>query len=100
MKSQISQSPNLTLVKLTKVQDKRKWHDRFIKNYAGRTKQASPTIFSDAVSLFFVTQSASDLLGYIRITNYSERYEHLTNQPAWSASDAYVKPVYRNRGVL
>jgi hypothetical protein len=100
MKSQISQSPNLTLVKLTKVQDKRKWHDRFIKNYAGRTKQASPTIFSDAISLFFVTQSASDLLGYIRITNYSGRYEHLTNQPAWSASDAYVKPTYRNRGVL
>ena len=80
MKSQISQSPNLTLVKLTKVQDKRKWHDRFIKNYAGHTKQASPTIFSDAVSLFFVTQSASGLLGFIRITNYSARYSHLTDQ--------------------
>jgi len=100
MKSQISQSPKLTLVKLTKVQDKRKWHDRFIKNYAGHTKQASPTIFSDAVSLFFVTQSASGLLGFIRITNYSARYSHLTDQPAWSASDAYVKPTYRNRGVL
>ena len=24
----------------------------------------------------------------------------MTDQPAWSASDAYVKPTYRNRGVL
>lgn len=93
-------SPNLSLVKLTKVQDKRKWHDRFIKNYKGHTKQASPTIFQDTVSLFFVAQSESDQLGYIRITNYSARYSHLTDQPAWSASDAYVKPKYRNRGVL
>ena len=46
-------SPNLSLVKLAKVQDKRKWHDRFIKNYKGHTKQASPTIFNDIVSLFF-----------------------------------------------
>jgi GNAT superfamily N-acetyltransferase len=93
-------SPNLSLVKLDKVQDKRKWHDRFIKNYKGHTKQASHTIFNDIVSLFFVAKSESDLLGFIRITNYSARYSHLTDQPAWSASDAYVKPTYRNRGVL
>ena len=71
-------SPNLSLVKLAKVQDKRKWHDRFIKNYKGHTKQASPTIFNDIVSLFFVAKSEANLLGFIRITNYSARYSHLT----------------------
>ena len=100
MKVSNPMSPILSLVKLTKVQDKRKWHDRFIKNYKGHTKQASPTIFQDIVSLFFVAQSESDQLGFIRITNYSARYCHLTDQPAWSASDAYVKPPFRNRGVL
>ena len=100
MKVSNPMSPILSLVKLTKVQDKRKWHDRFIKNYKGHTKQASPTIFQDTVSLFFVAQSESDQLGFIRITNYSARYCHLTDQPAWSASDAYVKPPFRNRGVL
>ncbi len=93
-------SPNLSLIKLAKVQDKRKWHDRFIKNYKGQTKQASPMIFQDTVSLFFVAQSESDQLGFIRITNYSAQYSHLTDQPTWSASDAYVKPPFRNRGVL
>ncbi len=100
MKIPKPKSPNLSLVKLAKVQDKRKWHDRFIKNYKGHTKQVSHTIFNDIVSLFFVAKSESDLLGFIRITNYSAQYSHLTDQPAWSASDAYVKPKFRNRGVL
>ena len=93
-------SPNISLIKVTKIQEKRKWHDRFIKNYAGHTKQASPTIFNDVVSLFFVAKTESVQLGFIRITNYSAQYKHLTDQQAWSASDAYVKPAYRNRGVL
>lgn len=91
---------NLKLVKISTAKDKIKWLERFRKSYSGGMQKTSAEIYKDEVCLFFVALSSDTEVGYIRISNYSKYYSHITKEPAWSASDAYVKPKYRKSGIL
>jgi GNAT superfamily N-acetyltransferase len=91
---------NLKLVKISSAKEKIKWLDRFRKSYSGGMQQTSAEIYKDEVCLFFVALSSDIEVGYIRISNYSKYYSHITKESVWSASDAYVKPKYRKSGIL
>jgi GNAT superfamily N-acetyltransferase len=91
---------NLKLVKISTAKEKIKWLERFRKSYSGGMQKTSAEIYKDEVCLFFVALSNDIEVGYIRISNYSKYYSHITQEPAWSASDAYVKPKYRKSGIL
>ncbi len=91
---------NLKLVKISSAKEKIKWLERFRKSYSGGMQKTSAEIYKDEVCLFFVAISSDTEVGYIRISNYSKYYSHITKEPAWSASDAYVKPKYRKSGIL
>jgi GNAT superfamily N-acetyltransferase len=91
---------DLKLVRLTSYAEKKKWQMRFVKNYSGTLTGLTDEVFNDKVSLFFVAKSGDKELGFIRITNYTDMYSDYTNELAWSASDAYVKPCYQKQGVL
>ena len=91
---------NLKIVKISNAKEKIKWLERFRKSYSGGMQKTSAEIYKDEVCLFFVALSSDTEVGYIRISNYSKYYSHITKEPAWSASDAYVKPKYRKSGIL
>ena len=98
--SNLKSISDLKLVRLTSYAEKKKWQMRFVKNYSGTLKGLTDEVFNDKVSLFFVAKSGDKELGFIRITNYTDMYSDYTNELAWSASDAYVKPCYQKQGVL
>lgn len=98
--SNLKSMSDLKLVRLTSYAEKKKWQMRFVKNYSGTLKGLTDEVFNDKVSLFFVAKSGDKELGFIRITNYTDMYSDYTNELAWSASDAYVKPCYQKQGVL
>jgi hypothetical protein len=98
--SNLKSMSDLKLVRLTSYAEKKKWQMRFFKNYSGTLKGLTDEVFNDKVSLFFVAKSGDKELGFIRITNYTDMYSDYTNELAWSASDAYVKPCYQKHGVL
>ena len=98
--SNLKSMSDLKLVRLTSYAEKKKWQMRFVKNYSGTLKGLTDEVFNDKVSLFFVAKSGDKELGFIRITNYTDMYSDYTNELAWNASDAYVKPCYQKQGVL
>jgi hypothetical protein len=100
MKNTQIELTNLRLVKITSKKQKLKWNNIFRGSYQGGLRKAPKETFKDDVSQFFVVKSNNFELGFIRISNYSWRFSRVTNKPIWSASDAYVKPGYRSRGVL
>jgi len=100
MKNTQIELTNLQLVKITSKKQKLKWNNTFRGSYQGGLRNASKEIVNDAVSQFFVVKSNNFELGFIRISNYFWRFGCVTNKPIWSASDAYVKPGYRSKGVL
>ncbi len=90
---------NIKLVELVKMTDKKKWLTRFMKTYNGQVKKIDDSIYG-SFSKFFVAVCDDKQVGFIRLTNYSDVYAHLNLKEIWSISEAYVKPCYRNKGVL
>ena len=49
---------------------------------------------------FFVASVDGKDAGFIRITNYTNAWSKYYSDEVWNASDAYVKKLYRSKGVL
>lgn len=90
---------NIKLVELVKMADKKKWLNRFLKSYSGKVREIDNTLYG-GFSKFLLAICDDKEVGFVRLTNYSDVYAHLNLKEVWSMSEAYVKPCYRNKGVL
>jgi ribosomal protein S18 acetylase RimI-like enzyme len=91
----------MELVQITLMAEKQKWLQRFRKNYAGSVRSNNPSrIYREELSRFFVAKSDDAEVGFIQLTNYSHWLKSSTQPNFWSAGMAYVKPPYRQKGVL
>ena len=96
---EFSSEQSIEIVEIFDVKEKRKWMDLFVKNYSGVKIRLNKDMFG-AYCRFFVAKQHGNSLGYIRITNKTDAYKKYCDQAVWCASDAFVKKVYRNQGVL
>lgn len=90
---------NVKLVLVTKLAEKKKWVQRFYKSYTGGLVAMNSQMFDDSCKLLVAIKDGKEL-GYIRIANYSDEFEKFGKTNIWSITEAYVKPCYRNEGVL
>jgi len=101
MKSQnFDKHPDLQLVKIGKIKEKRKWIDRFIASYLGGVTLPSIEIFKDQICEFYVATESGKDCGYIRILNRNISNLSIERTPFRTVLEAYVKPPYRKRGIL
>lgn len=84
---------------LDKLADKKRWMERFIRDYSGETKSNSPSLYGNNV-LFLVAYEHDKELGFIRINDKSSQFSDYTDKTVWNLTDGYVKPPYRGKGVL
>jgi len=90
----------MELIKISNSAEKRKWFERFCKSYTGGISQPSIEIYQDNICKFFVARCGGKDMGYIRLADSTNLYQKYTDLPFWRACEAYVKPCYRNQGVL
>ena len=90
---------NVELVPVTRLAEKMKWLDRFQKSYSGGQTKTNNKFFGNGCK-FLVAKSNGKELGYIRIIDRSSELRKFGATDTWSVSEAYVKPAYRNKGVL
>lgn len=72
---------------------------RFSKAYKHGEVKDRPEVYGDRVR-FFVSKEGSSDLGFIRINNKTQYFRAKLDFEIWNAADAFVKPVYRSKGVL
>jgi predicted N-acetyltransferase YhbS len=87
----------IEMVQVTKLSEQRKWLKRFAKGYDGEVQLTKHT-FDPKLVKFFVAKEGNNELGFIRISDKSRNFN--PTDEVWCAQDAYVKPVYRGKGVL
>ena len=93
-----SKDIEITLKELTKLAEKKKWNEKFYKSYkGGKAKFSIEQISFEA--MFLVANLADKEVGYVRLTQCCE-YAEYGAPCVWCISEAYVKPGYRNNGVL
>ena len=89
----------MDLIEIHLLSEKRKWQSRFAKAHKRYELRTSDEIFGDRVK-FFVARDNRKELGFIRINNKTGNFKDKVDYEIWNAADAYVKPAYRNKGVL
>ena len=89
----------MEIVELHHLSEKRKWMKRFAKAYKHGEVKDHPEVYGDRVRFFVAKEGSSDL-GFIRINNKTRNFRTKLDFEVWNAADAFVKPVYRSKGVL
>jgi len=89
----------MLIKKLDKLAEKKKWMERFRRAYSGELEPESHNFYTDNV-IFLVAQEDGKQLGFIRINDKTYRFSQYTSKHVWNLTDGYVKPPYRNNGVL
>lgn len=89
----------IVLIEVERLAEKMKWLERFQKSYSGGQAKTSSKFFSGNCK-FLVAKAEGKELGYIRIIDRTSELSKFGATDAWSVSEAYVKPAYRNQGVL
>ncbi len=89
----------LVLKLIVELEDKIKWQRLFRNEYDGGLKTWSHMQFADNVK-FYVAIDGGKELGFIRINDKSSFFPTIRNCNIWNLTDAYVKPIHRNKGVL
>jgi ribosomal protein S18 acetylase RimI-like enzyme len=89
----------IELIELASLAEKMKWLERFQKSYTGAKAKTSNKFF-DSGCKFLVAKASGKKLGYIRIIDRTSELSKFGATNTWSVSEAYVKPAYRNQGVL
>ncbi len=97
--SNVFTKSNVKLVLVNKLAEKIKWVERFYKSYTGSMVAINEQMFSDGCKFLIAVENGKEL-GYIRIANFSNEYEKFGKTNIWSITEAYVKPCYRNNGLL
>lgn len=88
----------MELTEIHLLAEKRKWQSRFEKAYSYELR-LSDEIFGEGAR-FFVAKENGKELGFIRINNKTSFFKDKIEGEVWNAADAYVKPPYRQKGVL
>ena len=88
----------ITLKEVTKLAEKIKWNEKFYKSYSGGKARFSIEQLSFE-AIFLVANVADKEVGYVRLTQHCE-FAQYGAACVWCISEAYVKPCYRNDGVL
>jgi ribosomal protein S18 acetylase RimI-like enzyme len=89
----------MKFIELQRLADKRKWQEKFVRSYKLGLTPLSDEIFGENVK-FFVAKKNGKELGFVRINNKSKFFGSDLGFDIWNLTDAYVKPQYRNKGVL
>jgi GNAT superfamily N-acetyltransferase len=89
----------IVLTEVQKLAEKMKWLERFQKSYSGGQAKTTNKFFENSCK-FLVAKSNGKELGYIRIIDRTSELRKFGAADTWSVSEAYVKPAYRNQGVL
>lgn len=83
---------------IKKIADKDKWINRFMKSYkGGKTKVSTKGI--DTSKVFIATRKGIEL-GYTRIYDVTHYYSGNYDGTVYRLAESYVKPLYRNQGVV
>jgi len=90
---------DIELIEVVRLAEKIKWLERFQRSYKGGQAKTNHKFF-DAGCKFLVAKSYGKELGYIRIIDRTSELSKFGATNTWSVSEAYVKPAYRNQGVL
>ncbi len=88
----------MDIVEVFDKRERRTWLIKFAKSYDGLANQINRAMYSDAARFFFAVENRQKI-GFLRCVDKS-MYFDLPPKTVFSASDAYVTPEYRNRGVL
>ena len=88
----------IEMVQIKKLSEQRKWMKRFAKGYDGSLLPITNDAFNPKIVKFFVAKEGNKELGFIRINDKSPNFN--PTDEVWCVQDAYVKPVYRGKGVL
>jgi len=88
----------IKIEEVTKLAEKIKWNDRFLKNYTGHTNK----INSDGLlkSKVFVATYQGKELGYTRVFEMTEHFSVFYGKRVSRITESYVKPPYRSQGVV
>jgi GNAT superfamily N-acetyltransferase len=90
----------MELAEIHLLAEKRNWQNRFIKAYDYEVRTSDQIFGSSSDVRFFVAKENGKELGFIRINNKTSFFKGKIEGEIWNAADAYVKPAYRNMGVL
>lgn len=82
-------------VEVESLSQKRKWYERFCKDYDELSRPFDKRIIVDDAR-FFVAKVSNRELGYIRIDDKSSYFDC----EVWNITEAFIKPMYRGNGIL
>lgn len=92
--------PDIQIVEITKLADKRSWLNKFINAYTGG-KEGIVSNEGLNVTRCFVAIHNGKEVGYIRIANYTPTLsKHGATGEVWAITEGYIKPPYRSKGAL
>ena len=89
----------MLIKKIENLADKKKWMERFRRAYSGELESESDKFYKNNV-IFLVATEKEKELGFIRINDKTSFFSQYTSKLVWNLTDGYVKPPYRNKGVL
>lgn len=84
---------------VTKLANKEKWMQCFKKAYSGEIRRLPHKAYDPENSRMFVAKLGNKEIGFIRITNYTDRFEEVYDGEVWNIAEIYVKPAYRSQGI-
>ncbi len=97
-KKYVATQASIEIKEVTKLAEKLKWNERFIKSYSGGL-QSITTESLGGCKMFLASLNEKEA-GYIRISDYTKRFSKFYDGEVFSICEGYVKPTYRNNGVL
>ena len=88
----------IEIEEVTKLAEKIKWMNRFLKSYTGHVRK----INNDGLlrSKIFVATYQGTELGYTRVFDMSKHFSVFYGEKVSRITESYVKPPYRNQGVV
>ena len=90
---------DLEIQEVTKLANKQKWMQCFKKAYSGEIKDLKIKLYDPEISRMFVAKLGNKEIGFIRITNYTDRFEEVYDGEVWNIAEIYIKPSYRSQGI-
>jgi GNAT superfamily N-acetyltransferase len=84
---------------VTKLANKQKWMQSFKKAYSGGIILPPLSAYDPENSRMFIAKLGKKELGFIRITNYTDKFKEVYGGEVWNIGEIYVKSPYRSQGI-
>lgn len=84
---------------VTKLANKEKLMQRFKKAYSGEIRRLPIKVYEPEISRMFVAKLGNKEIGFIRITNCTDRFKEVYSGEVWNIGEIYVKPLHRSQGI-